>query len=92
MLVFTRRRGESIIICDGFEVRVLRSGRDGVRLGIVAPASLPVHRQEIYQQICDSNRAATADATDLLAVPMALVALRVGRRAPSTLTGRTAPA
>jgi carbon storage regulator CsrA len=45
VLVFTRRRGEAIIIGGGIEVRVLRVGRDGVRLGVVAPESVPVHRQ-----------------------------------------------
>jgi carbon storage regulator len=58
MLVFTRRRHETIMIGDGIEVRVLRVGRDGVRLGIVAPPDVPVHRQEIYNQIRDANRSA----------------------------------
>ena len=58
MLVFTRRRGETIMIGDGIEVRVLRSGRDGVRLGIVAPMHVPVHRQEVYEQIRQANRSA----------------------------------
>ena len=62
MLVFTRRRGENIIIGDGIEVRVLRVGRDGVRLGIVAPVTTPVHRQEVHRQICDANRAAANPA------------------------------
>ncbi len=65
MLVFTRRRGEAIVIGDGIEIRVLRVGRDGVRIGVAAPEHVPVHRQEIYEQICAANRAAaTADATD----------------------------
>jgi carbon storage regulator len=58
MLVFTRRRDQTIMIGDGIEVRVLRVGRDGVRLGIVAPPDVPVHRQEIYNQIRDVNRSA----------------------------------
>jgi len=58
MLVFTRRRRETIMIGDGIEVRVLRIGRDGVRLGVVAPAHVPVHRQEVYAQIRDANQAA----------------------------------
>ena len=65
MLVFTRRRHETIMIGDGIEVRVLRVGRDGVRLGIVAPPDVPVHRQEIYNQIRDANRSA---ADTMLAV------------------------
>jgi carbon storage regulator len=58
VLVITRKRNEAIIIGDGVEVRVLRLGRDGVRLGVTAPPSVPVHRTEIYELICAENRAA----------------------------------
>jgi carbon storage regulator len=75
MLVFTRRRNQTIKIGDGIEVRVLRVGRDGVRLGIVAPPDVPVHRQEIYDQIRDANRSA-ADTPH----PMAAIAERLRRR------------
>lgn len=61
MLVFTRKRNETIMIGDGIEVRVLRIGREGVRLGVSAPPSVPVHRREVYDLIRDENkRAATA--------------------------------
>ena len=46
------------MIGDGVEVRVLRVGRDGVRLGVTAPAAVPVHRRENYEQICHENRTA----------------------------------
>ena len=75
MLVFTRRRNQTIMIGDGIEVRVLRVGRDGVRLGIVAPPDVPVHRQEVYNQIRDANRSA-ADMPH----PMAAIAERFRRR------------
>lgn len=65
MLVITRRRGEAIMLGDGIEVRVLRVGRDGVRLGVVAPASLPVHRQEVHQQIKEANEQAVRGAGEL---------------------------
>ena len=68
MLVFTRRRGETIMIGDGIEVQVLRIGRDGVRLGVVAPTSVPVHRQEIYLQICEANRTAANSDSDMTAL------------------------
>ena len=58
MLVFTRKRNETIMIGDGVEVRVLRIGREGVRLGVTAPPSVPVHRREIYDQIRDENQRA----------------------------------
>lgn len=58
MLVFTRKRDEAIVIGDGVEVRVLRIGRDSIRLGVTAPASVPVHRHEVYEQIRAENHAA----------------------------------
>lgn len=58
MLVFTRRRDEAIMIAEGIEVRVLRVGRDGVRLGIIAPPDVRVHRREIYDQIRAANQSA----------------------------------
>jgi carbon storage regulator len=69
MLVFTRRRQETIMIGDGIEVRVLRVGREGVRLGIVAPTNVPVHRLEVYSQIREQNQSAAvpADAAPSLA-------------------------
>ena len=73
MLVFTRRRHDAIVIGDGIEVRVLRIGRDGVRLGVVAPAHVPVHRSEIYAQIVEANRRAAAGSTDTTAVAKLLV-------------------
>ncbi|MEQ1871214.1 MAG: carbon storage regulator CsrA [Vicinamibacterales bacterium] len=62
MLVVTRKRDEAIVIGDGIEVRVLRHGRDGVRLGITAPAHVAVHRQEVYETIRAANAAAAAAA------------------------------
>ena len=78
MLVFTRRRGEAIIIDGGIEIRVLRVGREGVRLGVVAPPDIAVHRQEIHAQISDANRAAVdpaaADPAHRAAIEAALKA------------------
>jgi carbon storage regulator len=56
------------MIGDGIEVQVLRVGREGVRLGVVAPASVPVHRQEVYAQICEANRVAVNPEPDFTAL------------------------
>ena len=61
MLVFTRKRHEAIVIGDGIEVRVLRVGRGGVRLGVTAPSSISVHRREIYDQIRQENPVAATN-------------------------------
>jgi carbon storage regulator len=65
VLVFTRKRDEAIVIGDGIEVRVLRVGRDSVRIGVTAAPHVPVHRREIYDQIRAANTAAAADSSAL---------------------------
>jgi carbon storage regulator len=58
MLVLTRKKGESIRIGDEIEVKVLSVDGEVVKLGIVAPRSLSVHRLEIYEAIQQTNREA----------------------------------
>ena len=48
MLVVTRKAGESLMIGEDVEVKVIAVGRDFVRLGVSAPRSVPVHRQEVF--------------------------------------------
>ena len=60
MLVFTRKVDEAIVIGDGIEIRILRVGRDSVRIGVTAASSVPVHRREVYEQIKAANAAAAA--------------------------------
>ena len=68
MLVFTRKLDEAIVIGDGIEVRVLRVGKDSVRIGVSAAPHVPVHRREIYDQIKAANVSAVADADSVDAV------------------------
>ena len=72
MLVFTRRRNEAIIVADGIEIRVLRVSKDAVRLGVTAPGDVPVHRQEVYEQIRQENRRAAAPAGLPIALPLSV--------------------
>jgi carbon storage regulator len=58
MLVLARKLNQNIVIDGRIIVKVLRVERDVVRLGIQAPASIPVHRQEVYEEIQRSNKAA----------------------------------
>lgn len=48
MLVITRKTDESIIIGDDIEITVLDISRDRVKLGIDAPKSVKIVRNEIY--------------------------------------------
>jgi carbon storage regulator len=66
VLVFTRKRDEAIVIGNGIEIRVVRIGKDGVRLGITAPADVPVHRSEIYRLVESSNASAASNDASLV--------------------------
>ena len=56
LLVLTRKPRQSIMIGDHIEVTVLSTAGDKVRLGIQAPADVPVHRSEIYAEIRQQER------------------------------------
>lgn len=49
MLVFTRQRDETIVIGEGIEITIIDIRGEKVRIGINAPAHVPVHRKEVYE-------------------------------------------
>lgn len=51
MLVLSRKTGEKLLIGDDIEVIVLRTNGNQVRIGIVAPKNVEVHREEVYRRI-----------------------------------------
>ncbi len=62
MLVLTRKENESIMIGDDVEVKVLDLKDSQVKIGIVAPRSIAVHRREVYLAIQAENAQAAAPA------------------------------
>jgi len=59
MLVLSRKKNESIVINNDITVTVVEIRGDKVRLGIVAPKEVPVHRQEVFDAI--HGKSATAE-------------------------------
>ena len=55
MLILTRRIGESLRIGDEVSVTVLGIKGSQVRIGVNAPKSVSVHREEVYDRINDEN-------------------------------------
>ena len=58
MLILSRKLNESIVIDGRITVKVMRVDGDVVKLGIAAPTDVPVHRQEVYDEIRRSNHEA----------------------------------
>ena len=56
MLILTRRVGETVIIGNEVDVTVLGVKGNQVRLGVKAPKEIAVHREEIYQRICQEKK------------------------------------
>lgn len=58
MLILTRRVGENIVVGDDIVISVMEVRGDAVRIGIQAPRTVTVHRQEVYLELQRANRAA----------------------------------
>lgn len=70
MLVLSRKVGESIIIGNEVMVTVVEFRGDQVRLGVDAPRSVQVYREELYAEVSRQNReAAGVDVSDLEGLP-----------------------
>lgn len=66
MLVLSRKKEESLIIGNEIKVTILGISNDTVKLGISAPASISIYRNELYDAICQENKVASRpELTDL---------------------------
>ena len=62
MLILTRRVGETVTIGDEITVTVLGVKGNQVRLGVQAPRTIAVHREEIHDRIQREQRGDTKAA------------------------------
>jgi carbon storage regulator len=59
--------GEGIMIGHDVKVTVLVVAGDKVRIGIEAPASVEVHREEVYLEIQQANMEAASTSAEAVA-------------------------
>jgi len=90
VLIITRRSGERLMIGDDVVVEIMEIAGNSVRVGITAPRSIPVYREEIYAAVRDENRAAAGTDPGELPEPaeQASQAGCVARAAPGTVSAR----
>ena len=78
MLILTRKLGESITIDNEIKITVLGIYGKQVKLGILAPDKVSVHREEIFKRIQEENQSASLSLKeDLLEVAKILKSKRV---------------
>lgn len=81
MLILTRRVGENIVVGDDIVISVIEVRGDAVRIGIQAPRSVGVHREEVYLELQQANLRAAQTTDD--AVGAAVVELTADEGTPS---------
>ena len=64
MLILSRKPGDAVLIDGGIRVEVVSVDGTSVRLGIEAPASVGIVREEIATRIADENRRAGSEPLD----------------------------
>ena len=61
MLALSRKENESIMIGNDIEITILEIKGEQVKIGINAPKSVPIYREEVYTQIKEANKEAASD-------------------------------
>ena len=66
MLVLTRKVGDSIRIGDDVKITIVDVDGNNIKIGIDAPRSVAVHREEVYERILlENKKAAQVDVVDM---------------------------
>lgn len=77
MLCLSRRKGETIRVGHNIRIVVLDVGENQVRIGVSAPNSVRVHREEIYRRIHDNKISEPTTIYELKALNGLIAALGV---------------
>jgi len=71
VLIITRRPGERIMLGDDTRIHIMEIVGNSVRVGVEAPKSVPIYREEIWTAVKEENKAAAAADTTALPRPAA---------------------
>ena len=66
MLILTRRVGENVIVGDDIVISVIEVRGDAVRIGVQAPRTLSVHREEVWLELQKANARAASPSDEAL--------------------------
>lgn len=66
MLVLSRKKDESIMIGDHIKIKILAVEGEQIKLGIVAPKTVKVHRSEVFEAIQAQNKEALSSTSSFL--------------------------
>lgn len=56
MLILNRKAGESIILGDNIEVKILEVQDGKIKIGIQAPKDITILRKEVYDAVIEENK------------------------------------
>ena len=66
MLVLSRKKDESIMIGGQIEIKILSVDGEQIKIGIVAPKTVKVHRSEVFEAIQAQNKEALSASSSFL--------------------------
>ncbi len=65
MLILTRKKGQSLRIDEKIVVKILDMDGDSIKIGIEAPKSVNIIREEIYLEVSNDNKAVIKTGNNL---------------------------
>jgi carbon storage regulator len=84
MLILSRKVNEKIMIGDDIAISIIEIKGDQIRVGVDAPRSVKVFRQEVLAEIKAANKAASESGRDLPALDLAAASSSAPMTAPFT--------
>ncbi|MGL6104489.1 carbon storage regulator CsrA [Romboutsia sp.] len=66
MLVITRKKGESLLIGEDIEIKIVKVEDGSVKIGIEAPKDKVILRKEVYENVKQENSEAIISADEIL--------------------------